>query len=87
MPFRQGEIGEGEFPRKGVLLSTSFSGDFLHFLQLECLSLSFVTMEGGLREKGHLENQGGVVSLQLERLKQPADAGHRLEQPAAGNHF
>ena len=38
-------------------------------------------MEGGLREKGHLENQGGVVSLQLEKLKQPADAGHRLEQP------
>ena len=27
MPFVQGEIGEGEFSRKGEHLSTSFSGD------------------------------------------------------------
>ena len=44
-------------------------------------------MERGLREKGHLENQGGVVSLQLERLKQPAGARHRLEQPVVVSHF
>ena len=44
-----------------------------------------------MREKEHLESQGGVVSLHLEwsleRLKQLAGAGHRLEQPAVGNHF
>ena len=43
----------------------------------------------GLREKGHLGNQGVVVSLHfgvlLGRLKQPAGAARRLEQPGAGN--
>ena len=36
-------------------------------------------------EIGHLESQRGVVFLyiecSLERLKQPAGAGHRIEQP------
>ena len=39
----------------------------------------------------HLESQRRVVFLyiecSLERLKQPAGAGHRLEQPVVGNHF
>ena len=40
---------------------------------------------------GHLESQRGVVFLyiecSLERLKQPAGAGHRLEQPVVEYHF
>ena len=42
-------------------------------------------------EIGHLESQRGVVFLyiecSLERLKQPAGAGHRLEQPVVEYHF
>lgn len=82
MPFRQGEIGEGEFPRKGVLLSTSFSGILLHFLQLECLSLSSVPKEEGLKEKGHLESQVRAAFWHLEcsrtRLNHLVGAEHRL---------
>ena len=41
-------------------------------------------------EIGHLESQRGVVFLyiecSLERLKQPAGAGHRLEQPVVVSH-
>ena len=42
---------------------------------------------GGRFEGERALGESGVVSLQLERLKQPAGTGHRLEQPAAGNHF
>ena len=62
----------------------------LHFPQLECLSLSFEPEEEGLRERGHLESQGGVVSLHfggsLGWLRQPAGAERRLEQPGAESH-
>ena len=70
----------------GVSLEIHF-----HFHQFECLSLSFVPEAEGLREKGHLGSQRGVVSLHyggpLGRLRQPAGAERRLEQPGAGNHF
>ena len=46
--------------------------------------------EEGLREKGYLESQEGVVSLHFEcsmvRLRHPAGVGRRLEQPGAGSH-
>ena len=46
--------------------------------------------EEGLREKGDLESQEGVVSLHFEcsmgRLRHPAGVGRRLEQPGAGSH-
>ena len=46
--------------------------------------------EEGLREKGYLESQEGVVSLHsgglLGRLRQPAGVERRLEQPGAGSH-
>ena len=46
---------------------------------------------GGLGEIGHLESQRKVVYLyfgcSLERLKQPAGAGHRIEQPVVVSHF
>ena len=42
-------------------------------------------------EIGHLESQRRVVFLyiecSLERLKQPAGAGHRLEQPVVEYHL
>ena len=42
-------------------------------------------------EIGHLESQRGVVfwyiECSLERLKQPAGAGHRLEQPVVEYNF
>ena len=44
-----------------------------------------------MKEKGHLESQGGVVCCHLEyspaKLKQLAGAEHRLEQLGVGNHF
>ena len=46
--------------------------------------------EEGLREKGDLESQEGVVSLHFEcsmgRLRHPAGVGRRVEQPGAGSH-
>ena len=58
----------------------------VHSLQLECLTLSSVPMEEGLREKGHLESQDRVVSWHLEcSLKQLAGAEHRLVQPGVRN--
>ena len=46
--------------------------------------------EEGLREKGYLESQEGVVSLHFEcsmvRLRHPAGVGRRVEQPGAGSH-
>ena len=46
-------------------------------------------MEEGLGENWHLESQGGVVfwyfECSLARLRQPAGAGHRLEQPGVEN--
>ena len=46
--------------------------------------------EGGLRERGHLESQGGVVcwhsECSLAKLKQLAVAEHRLVQLGVGNH-
>ena len=43
-----------------------------------------------MRERGHLESQGGVVcwhwECSLAKLKQLAGAEHRLEQPGVENH-
>ena len=59
--------------------------------QFECLTLFFVPRGEDVGEIGHLESQRGVVFLyiecSLERLKQPAGAGHRLEQPVVEYHF
>ena len=59
--------------------------------QFECLTLFFVPRGGGLGEIGHLGSQRKFVFLyfgcSLERLKQPAGAGHRIEQPVVVSHF
>ena len=73
MPFRQGEIGEGEFPRKGVLLSTSFSGDFTS-LSPTWMSFLILCAKGGRFEgKGAFGESGKGRFLALGVLKDKAE--------------